>query len=239
VSGSKDGEIRKMLKKKFGLGMGKAQKVLSAAKKLQKLLAPPLLPPPPTVECASCWGALDAATPGYWLPGCQKPLEHGKTPYCAKCLMELLLHKERFRQGSDGTMHMPPSTYFCAPPPSGTVSIDQPSCGRDVEEDGLRSELIHLRASFGKMMRGNEEASVDVRKASLRLLLSCPSLYALREEDHEARIKLLGSIESHVNTSSNNSEQLEWEGMLLPWFQQAMKDVHPQTHLMELVDTFV
>lgn len=235
VSGSTDGEIRTMLKKEFGLGMGKAQKVLRSAKKLQKQLAPP---PSPSIKCVSCLDDLDASNLGYWLPGCQKPLEHGKKPFCADCLLNKLLKKERFRQVSDGTISMPPSTYFCAPPPSGNVITDQPSCGRQVELDGLSAELVGLRTSFEKMKEDEEEGFMNVQDASLHLLLSCPSLYALREEEHPARIILIDSIQSHVDSLNDSVSNLNWVNML-PWFQQAMKNVHPQKHLMELVDTFV
>ena len=51
VSGSTDGAIRAMLKKDFGLGMGKAQRVLSAAKKIHKQLATSS----PSPQCVVCY----------------------------------------------------------------------------------------------------------------------------------------------------------------------------------------
>ena len=227
MDGQKDNSIRMLLKKECKLSMGAAQKVLRQAK--QKVKKETNKNELKLKDCASCWEKLESG--GFWLPGCQNPLLHGQTPFCSTCLLDVKLKDAKFRQVGD-TISMPPASFYCAPP---LVNISQPSCGRDKEEAGIRSEFIDLRHRYAQLMK--DELFIDVQTSALSLLLACPSLRALEDENHVVRVHLNNEIGKYLKFTSTVEMDLKIEHIVV-WFKQVMKLVHPQKHLMDLVDTF-
>ena len=82
-----------------------------------------------------------------------------------------------------------------------------------------------------------DELFIDVQTSALSLLLACPSLRALEDENHVVRVHLNNEIGKYLKFTSTVEMDLKIEHIVV-WFKQVMKLVHPQKHLMDLVDTF-